>query len=204
MHLPLPMITTLPAFKDPVHDAQRTFRALLDAMARPGIPQTTATLTPPDELSSSCAAACLTLLDLETVVWLQPGLSEAVHAWLTFHTNCRFTSAPQTADFALIWDIATAPSLVAFHQGTPEYPEASTSLFIQLPALAGGTAMRLEGPGILNSIVLNLPFAQNFWTQWQAMTANYPLGVDGWCFAHNQVLGLPRTARLSQDVQETL
>ncbi|MEO0870280.1 MAG: phosphonate C-P lyase system protein PhnH, partial [Cyanobacteria bacterium J06642_11] len=46
-----------------VHDAQKTFRALLDALARPGIAQTTVSLLSPSGLESGCAAACLTLLD---------------------------------------------------------------------------------------------------------------------------------------------
>ncbi|MEO0532386.1 MAG: phosphonate C-P lyase system protein PhnH [Cyanobacteria bacterium P01_A01_bin.123] len=198
------MITQLPGFKDPVHDAQQTFRALLDALARPGISQATASLTPPQGLIPGCAAACLTLLDLETAVWLQPGLSEAVHSWLLFHTGCRLTTDPQTADFALIWDIATAPSLDQFHQGTPEYPETSTSLLMQLPALHGGISIALQGPGILNAMRLDLPLTVDFWQQWQEMTVGYPLGIDGWCFAENQVLGLPRTACLSHTAQEIL
>ena len=99
--------TQLPGFKDPVHEAQQTFRALLDALARPGMAQTTAAVTPPAGLTSGCAAACLTLLDLETVVWLQPEISAPAKSWLLFHTGCRFTEQPQSADFALISTIAT-------------------------------------------------------------------------------------------------
>lgn len=194
------MLTQLPSFKDPVHHAQQTFRALLDALARPGTPQTAAHLTAPDGLTSSCAAACLTLLDLEKTIWLQPGLPEAERSWLLFHTGCRFTAHPQAADFALIWHIATAPSLSEFSWGTAEYPEASTSLLIQLPALQGGDPVILYGPGILDTITVTAPLAAEFWQQWQEMTADYPLGVDSWCFAGDQVLGLPRTARL-QSVQ---
>ncbi|MGF1524941.1 MAG: phosphonate C-P lyase system protein PhnH [Leptolyngbyaceae cyanobacterium] len=196
------MPTTLPGFKNPVYDAQRTFRALLDALARPGIAQTTVTLTPPAPLSPSLAAACLTLLDLETTLWLQPGLPADVQSWLLFHTGCEFTVDSQAADFALIWDTATAPSLNTFQQGSPEYPEVSTSLFIQLPAFVGGPPVVLQGPGILNTITVTLPLPIDFCQHWQAITASYPLGVDCWCFAHSQVLGLPRTARLSQNSQK--
>ncbi|NEO88217.1 MAG: phosphonate C-P lyase system protein PhnH [Spirulina sp. SIO3F2] len=190
------MITQLPGFANPVHDAQRTFRALLDALARPGLIQTTAHVAPPDGLAPSCAAAALTLLDLETTVWLQPSFSEDARAWLLFHTGCRFTIDPQTADFALIQDLATAPSLFAFSHGTAEYPEASTSLLIQLPDLENGEAVMLQGPGIKDSICITLPLTVNYWQQWQAMTEGYPLGLDAWYFAGDRVLGLPRTARV--------
>ncbi|MEM7794207.1 MAG: phosphonate C-P lyase system protein PhnH [Cyanobacteria bacterium P01_C01_bin.118] len=198
------MVTYLAGFTDMVHDAQKTFRALLDALARPGIAQTTVSLLSPSGLEPGCAAACLTLLDLETVVWLQPGFSEDVRSWLLFHTGCRFTDEPKAANFALIWDVATTPELSEFSWGTPEYPEAATSLLIQLPGLTGGEVTTLEGPGILNNIEVALPLDSNFWGQWQAMTAGYPLGLDGWCFSQDQVVGLPRTARTMAASQEAL
>lgn len=193
-----PMITQLPGFADPVHDAQTTFRALLDALARPGMVQTTAAIAPPEGLTPSCAAAALTLLDLETTVWLQPGFSAAVQAWLLFHTGCRFTDAPQPANFAIIHDLDTAPDLAQFHWGTAEYPESSTSLLVQLPALDGGATVTLQGPGIKDAIAISLPVGADFWQQWQTITAGYPLGIDLWCFTGDRVLGLPRTAQVVQ------
>ena len=189
------MITQLAGFNDAVHDAQSTFRALLDAAARPGIQQSTVSLTPPTGLYVSCAAACLTLLDLETVVWLQPGFSEDVRPWLVFHTGCRFTEDPKTANFALLGDLGSAPKLKDFCWGTAEYPEAATSLLIQLPGLTGGKPVTLRGPGILNEIEVMLPLDTTFWQQWESMAADYPLGLDSWYFSQNQVVGLPRTAR---------
>lgn len=191
-----PPITQLPGFHDPVHDAQQTFRALLDALARPGHPQTTAMVTAPAGLTSGCAAACLTLMDLETTVWLQPGLPEAVKSWLLFHTGCRFTAHPEAADFAVMIDCETMPNLDEFKWGTAEYPEASTSLLIQLPSLHVGDTVTLQGPGILGAIALQTSLHQSFWQQWQEMATDYPLGVDAWCFAEQQVIGLPRTAQV--------
>lgn len=194
--------TQLPSFKDPVQDAQQTFRALLDALARPGIAQKTVSLTSPEGLTPGCAAACLTLLDLETVVWLQPGIPDAVQSWLVFHTGCRFTAQPQTADFAVIGNVETMPRLDEFSWGTAEYPEASTSLLLQLPSLQGPRSITLQGPGILDAITLQTPLSADFWQQWQEMTATYPLGLDAWWFAGNQVLGLPRTARIASRQEE--
>lgn len=187
------VLTQLPGFPDPIHDAQRTFRALLDALSRPGITQSTLTVNAPVGLVPSCAAAALTLFDLETTIWLQPGLSKAVHGWLLFHTGCKFTDHPHTADFALIWDVAALPKLQSFNWGTAEYPEASTSLLLQFSTLSGGQSIKLHGPGIPKEIDIEIPVPTNFWSQWKTMTTHYPLGIDCWCFGGNQVLGLPRT-----------
>lgn len=196
------MLAQLPGFQDPVHDSQRTFRSLLNALARPGILQTAAPVVPPLGLEPACAAACLTLLDLETSIWLQPGLSNLVKDWLLFHTGCRFIANPSMADFALIADLATAPDLEAFNWGSPEYPETSTSLLMQLPNLQEGAPITLEGPGILNSITIAPQIPGEYWNQWRVMTEAYPLGVDGWCLKGEQVLGLPRSTRLSSNLRE--
>ena len=79
-----------PAFADPVDNAQAVFRAVMDAMARPGTAQTLApALAPPAPLSRSAGAIALTLLDYESPFWLDETLSRQrdVAQWLRFHTG---------------------------------------------------------------------------------------------------------------------
>lgn len=188
---------TLPGFKDNVQDAQQTFRRLLDALANPGRVEAIANAPmPPGDLTPACAAACLTLLDLETRVWIQPGLDGAVRSWLAFHTGCRFTSDAQQAHFAVIGNVADMPQLQAFNWGSAECPEASTTLLMQTPSLVQGASVVLQGPGILGERAIAPQVPLHFWEQWLANHRAYPLGVDVFLFSQHEVMGLPRTAEL--------
>jgi alpha-D-ribose 1-methylphosphonate 5-triphosphate synthase subunit PhnH len=190
------MLTTVPGFADRVHDAQQTFRALLDALARPGSLGQILPVPSPQGLMPACAAACLTLFDLETVVWLQPGLEASVASWLSFHTGCRFTLSPQAAHFAIIWDINTLPNLALFNWGSAERPESSATVLMQIPRLSQGEPVVLQGPGILQARSIAPELPQSFWQQWQHNMQAYPQGIDVFLFAQNQLMGLPRTVQL--------
>ncbi|MBW4454639.1 MAG: phosphonate C-P lyase system protein PhnH [Nostoc indistinguendum CM1-VF10] len=189
-------ITYLPGLQDSIHDAQRTFRALLDANARPGTPYwITADMSVPLGLTPACGAACLTLLDLDVVVWLQPSFADQVRAWLLFHTGCRFTQYPEKADFALIQDLAGLEELSIFSWGTAEKPEASTTLLVQVESFEMGQPVMLTGPGILDQQAIAPTLPLHFWDLWMQNHQAYPQGVDVFLFTENAVMGLPRTAK---------
>lgn len=191
------MTVQLPGLADRVHDAQTSFRALLDALSHPGQPQTIEPfLTPPGDLNPACAIAGLTLLDLETEVWLSPEFPPEVGRWLVFHSGCRLGSEPGTADFAIIRDIAELPDLSQFNPGTAEEPETAATLLIQVPSLRGGEAVTLTGPGILGECRIDLPVPPKFWVQWRENVRQYPQGIDIFLFSDREVVGLPRTAQL--------
>ncbi|MDZ7811421.1 MAG: phosphonate C-P lyase system protein PhnH [Arhodomonas sp.] len=66
------MTTVTAAFDNPVHDAQRTFRCALDAMARPTIWHMLPVVPQPlPGLGVSATALALTLLDHEVTAWLR-------------------------------------------------------------------------------------------------------------------------------------
>lgn len=189
--------TTLPGFSDPVHDAQRTFKGLLEAIAHPGqIYAPKVNIAPPPGLTPLCAAACLTLFDLETPVWLQPDFTEADKTWLRFHTGCRFSEHPQTAMFALIRDAFLLPDLTTFNLGSAEDPEKSTTVLIQVEDFISGMPQQLSGPGILERVAIAPVLPTSFWSQWPNNHSAYPQGIDCFLFSANAVMGLPRTARL--------
>ncbi len=139
------------AFADPVRDAQAAFRAVMNAMARPGSVQPVAGLAgAPAPLSPTAAAIAVALADYETPLWLDPALAAApdVGAWLTFHTGARIIAEPARAAFALIADAAALPDLETFAQGTDIYPDRSTTLILQVASLTSGAALKLAGPAL--------------------------------------------------------
>jgi alpha-D-ribose 1-methylphosphonate 5-triphosphate synthase subunit PhnH len=191
------------AFSEPVHGAQSTYRALLGAMAEPLLPVGIAAVpTAPHGLECASAAACLTLLDHETPVWLQPSFDGGVRGWLSFHSRCPFVTDPAQAQFALIGTPIEAPQLAAFNAGNITHPETSTTLLIQIQSFDGGVEVRGRGPGIEGERTLRprgLPPV--FWQQWTESCRAFPLGVDVFLFASTGVIGLPRTTRIDTGAQ---
>jgi len=187
-------------FANPVFDAQTMFRAVMDAMARPGTVQPCGELTaPPASLSAVAAAVALSLCDADTPLWLDPAVqaSPAAKHWLGFHTGAPMAYTPADAHFAIVSDPAELIALENFSQGTQEYPDRSTTLILQVPSLSGGETLHLEGPGIETSVAfapVSLP--RHFVEQWKQNRARFPRGVDVILAAPEGVACLPRTTRI--------
>lgn len=188
-----------PGLADPILDSQRIFRCVMDAMARPGrIVDLDAGLSAPVPGYEAIGAIALTLLDFETPVFLPAGPEGAMLAnWLRFHCGCPVTADAQEACFALCRADALPP-LDAFNAGDAKYPDQSTTLLILCPALDGGPAVMLEGPGIADSASIapqGLP--EDFWAQATDNRARFQLGVDIVLAAGDRIIGLPRSTRIS-------
>ena len=187
-------------FADPVLGAQSTFRAVMDALARPGTAQTVDfPAAPPKPLTAELAAVALTLFDHDTPVWLDPALmeSDAVCTWLAFHTGAPVTTEPADAAFALVTAADLLPAIERFAQGSDEYPDRSTTIVLAAPTLDGGHALSLRGPGIEESAVIaptGLP--ADFVAQYAQNRARFPRGVDLLLTTPGKVLGLPRSTRV--------
>ncbi|MEM0944535.1 MAG: phosphonate C-P lyase system protein PhnH, partial [Pseudomonadota bacterium] len=94
------------------------------------------------------------------------------------------------AAFALgIW--ADLAPLEAYALGTPEFPDRSASLIVEMPDLAAEGA-RLTGPGIETEARLSLPAI----TPFQRNAALFPLGLDFYFTAADRLACLPRTTRV--------
>lgn len=179
-------------FADPVAHAQQCFRSVLDAMSRPGRIRTVAGVVPPAPLCVASAAVLLTLIDHETPLWLAPE-AWAAQAWIAFHCGAPLSDNPM---FALSLGL---PDLTRFAAGTHEGPETSATIIVQLPALTGGLALRLRGPGLKNSAILapvGLP--ADFPAIWQRNRGLFPAGLDLIFCAGSDLTALPRTVSVEE------
>ncbi|MDX8539587.1 phosphonate C-P lyase system protein PhnH [Mesorhizobium abyssinicae] len=187
-------------FADPVFNAQTVFRAVMDAMARPGSVQPLPGLArPPAPLSVTSGAVALTLCDNDTPLWLDPALQAeaSVRSWLGFHTGAPLANTPADAHFAIIARPAEMMALDGFSQGTQEYPDRSTTLILVVSGLASGVPLLLEGPGIEKMAMLApAEMPRHFIEQWKQNSQRFPRGVDIILAAPDGVACLPRTTRI--------
>ncbi|NMJ42204.1 phosphonate C-P lyase system protein PhnH [Roseomonas sp. JC162] len=190
------MSVLTPGFADPVLDAQAIFRAVLEAMSRPGrIQRAGAGLQPPAPMMPSAAAVLLTLADSGTTLWQDAG--EDAAAWLRFHCGAPFADAPGEAAFVLA--TGAPPSVAALNAGTEEEPERGATLIVQVAALEEGAGWRLTGPGIEREhrlAVTGLP--PDFVAAWARNRARFPRGVDVILCAGERLAALPRTVAIAE------
>ncbi|HKP26681.1 MAG TPA: phosphonate C-P lyase system protein PhnH [Dongiaceae bacterium] len=187
-----------PGFQDPQLDAQRVFRQLLQAMARPGqivpidrLPEA------PMPLCGGAAALALTLFDLDTPIWLDDALRAAAGDYLAFHTGAPVTAKIDEAAFVLVADGRHLPDLGAMALGDPEYPERAATVIVQVERLRIEAGHRLRGPGILGHVDIAVDgLAPEFWTELRKNQKRFPLGFDAVLVAGEMVLALPRTVTL--------
>jgi alpha-D-ribose 1-methylphosphonate 5-triphosphate synthase subunit PhnH len=187
-----------PGFADPVEDAQRCFRAILDAMARPGrvVPLPVLPAGFPAPLGPGAAAVALTLCDSETPVWLDEMVASA-GPYLAFHCGAPLTRSPAEARFAFIADTAALPRLDNFGLGTDEYPERSATLVVQVAGLVADSGIVLTGPGIRDKVRLGVAgLPARFWNERGALAELFPRGLDVIFVSGNRLAALSRSTRV--------
>jgi len=190
-----------PAFRDAVREAQTVFRLAMRALASPGqVVALDTPLVPPAPLFAPAAALLLTLCDFETPVWLDPELASRaeVAAFVRFHTGARLVTWPADAAFAVIADVARMPAVGAFAQGTPDYPDRSATLILQVETLSPA-GWSLEGPGIRGTTGFSAaPLPVDFAAQMRANRTAFPCGVDILFATRTSLAALPRSTRVTE------
>lgn len=174
---------------DPVHDTRDTFRALCDAMSRPGTVQRTP-ITPADH------AVAATLIDHEVSTYtdddhLREGLS----------SQGRFDEAePGEADIVHThgvpsWDVGELArgSLVEPSEGaTAVYRVESLSTDSE----GGLTMISLSGPGVPDTRTVSVGLPAEELDAIAAAGSTYPRGVDVLFTAADQIVAIPRSVSM--------
>lgn len=172
-------------FTDPARQSATAFRALMEAMARPGSIHTLSGAEAPG-LSPAAATVLLLLADPTTPVHLatdDPNLA----AWLRFHAGCPLTG-PEGAALALgRWPLDLDP----LPKGLPDYPDRSATVIVELDRL-DDDGPRLTGPGIRDHARLSLPAT----TPFVANRAMFPMGLDFIFTCGDRLACLPRSTRV--------
>jgi alpha-D-ribose 1-methylphosphonate 5-triphosphate synthase subunit PhnH len=175
---------------DEVFDAQRIYRIILEAMARPGkiglLPSIE--LSPPDGFNQGSALIGFTLLNADCNFCVLGPAVEEITPYLIRNTS----STPvelQKADFIFLPGSLDAVAISKAKKGTLSYPEEGASLVVDVEEImeqesssdlgAPRVTMVLKGPGVdserqvnirgLNPSILEKVLSQN---------QEFPLGID--------------------------
>lgn len=177
-------------FSDPATQSAHAFRALLEAMARPGQIQEVAGALPPAPLSIAAGVTLLTLADATTPLHLAGRFDcEALRGWISFHCGAPLVSAEEAQIALGSWQDLQPVS--RFKIGEPAYPDRSATLVAEMEELRAEGA-RLTGPGILGETQLSLPET----TAFQANRQLFPLGFDVILTCGNRLAALPRSTKV--------
>lgn len=188
--------TVLGGFHQPVHDSQRVFRGVLDAMAHPGrvvgLDAAMATAAP---LHRGTMALLLALADFETPLWLSPSArNDAVLGAIRFHCGSPIASDPSGAAFVVAANATERPRLDVLELGPDLYPEHAATLILQVDGLGVGNEIVLSGPGIDGISRLAIDgLDEAFWAERKALEVLFPRGLDIILVDGKAVAAVPRS-----------
>ncbi|MGB4780228.1 phosphonate C-P lyase system protein PhnH [Microbacterium sp.] len=197
----------LPGFTDAVGDAQRTFRAVLDAMARPMLAQAIPAVqgerpfSAPAPLGAGAGAILLTLCDAQTPIWLDRALrfSKEVESWVRFHTGAPLVDSPTDALFVIASSPSVAPDLHELAQGTDQEPHTSATVLIDATGTGPVGRFAVSGPGVDGEIDWDgVGLNTRLLDQWDANREQFPRGVDIILADETSVRAVPRTTKIER------
>lgn len=196
-----------PGFADPVNDAQRVFRTVLEVLARPALAQPVdVAVLPPAPLGAMSGAIVLTLCDEHTPIWLDDDLRRAgdVETWIRFHTGAIIVDDPADAMFCVASRPSSVPELQTLRQGTDEEPQLSATVIIDAADARSAGTLVATGPGVNGQLTWDgaglpsfRPGSERFLDAWAVNNRRFPCGVDLILAGDGEVTGLSRTTALS-------
>ncbi|MEC5341255.1 phosphonate C-P lyase system protein PhnH [Brenneria populi] len=190
----------LHGFPDPIADAQRAFRLLLQAMSEPGLTISLAGAPDWRPLCPATCAALLTLADNDTPLYLSAPLrDELIIHNLRFHTGAPIAERPEQATFAVLDEGAfSATPLDRFACGSGESPHRGATLIVEVPSLDGASPLRLSGPGIQHRREIGPRLPESVRRYLRRRPVPFPLGLDFIFTCGRQLLAIPRTTKVEE------
>ncbi|MDX1737749.1 MAG: phosphonate C-P lyase system protein PhnH [Alphaproteobacteria bacterium] len=194
---------------NPVHDTAQTFRQLMTVIAEPGkIERLNMACDHPTALSKATSLILLTLLDMDTQLYLAPKYNlPEIRDFFTVQTGTKLVSKIEQAHFVLIDQNTDIDVYRELSIGNPEYPDQSATLIIQSeqtdalltevdtnkpPSIAIAS-----GPGIQSSREILLPDLPNDFLIWRDQkNSNFPCGFDMIFTQQSDIFALPRTTKV--------
>jgi len=196
---------------DPVFDAQRHYRVLLNCTARPGSIGllNEVEVEKPADLSQSATLIALMLFSSDVSFFLGRDASLAV-GYLVRQTQAVEASVEE-ADFVFVHGRDTEDAVAALRSakaGELVFPETGATVLLEVEAispapLSNCLRLTLSGPGIeTESIVYVAGLAPEFLEALQSRNCEFPTGVDVYMTCDSVaagpcVLSLPRTTKVS-------
>ena len=191
-----------PAF-EPVRDAQRTFRVVLDALARPGTVQRLPVAAGDAPVNPWLAAVLVTLLDHEVSLAVEPFEgAEGVAQYARQRTAVPLVPA-ERADFVVAaWDRLDPQLPTRLRQGSLAYPNDSATLLILVPSFdqsngGEGLLLDLAGPGVPSRHRVRVGGLRPALFETRDEVAEYPCGIDLILIdPSGQIAALPRSTAI--------
>lgn len=180
--------------------AAHSFRTILDAFSKPGIPVQLAKVADcPQPFLGNAAVLALSLCDFQTPIWLSEKLDRPdVRSFLRFHTGAPIVGKAEDASFAFLHASEFSETYPRLHKGTDEYPDRSATAVVQVTNFSARQLVRLEGPGIKTAIELAVAdIDAKAWTMLSDDRILFPLGVDIAFASDTELIAVPRSTRIS-------
>ncbi len=213
-----------PGFTDTVHDAQKAYRVLLKVMSEPGRIGGLPPHISFGSLHSATSAILLTLVDMDTPLWIDPALSsESTLRNLRFHCGCPVSNHPVSHHGQEVAFLITRGSgslkPESCNSGDPAYPDKASTVILQVDQIQGsndrnqsaGTTVNntindmnrpsiltLTGPGICGHRTIRVSGLSRDWLQWLSKRQRqFPLAMDLFLVSQDRVMAIPRSTRVS-------
>ena len=185
---------------DPVFDAQKHYRIILDSIARPGKISILdgVELQPPAGLNKASALTGFALLNQDVSFFVETNIEEQTH-YLKINTASN-TASEDSADFLFLSGQGAVRNVEMAKPGTLRYPDTSATLILNVEQISGEvesgcTEIQLKGPGVDGiATVYVRGLSPEIMDAIREKNLEYPLGIDSIITdEQNNIFCIPRT-----------